>query len=364
MSLKNWPDLDIQKQNIMDIQLYHEYKGLFNKPEYLKSLKLTQQQEKELWDFIVDKFWDRYMDEWEWQAIFDKIESLKKWVKQETKTHLKNIKKEIVKSQKKEAPKTQIQNIDVSTLENLKPAERMKQLEVFLDSGMFDSYLSAVISKLEGKVIPLEWKKTTFDRDYIMEHNHELKENLKKLVLMIIHMETDGNIFAVNPTTWASWLGQWLTWNGKYKKEYMYNGRYRQNKIAGRKPSKIINRRRTNSLETRLKNIKNSYNNDTIAALDFIPNTFSKPSHLHPSDLSIDEQIKLIILDLGSHNKKVRGKGIQDYLGTALLGSSWASKKIYEIFHHTAPDKSTKIRISKITPQYTGDLIALYKKNT
>jgi len=143
----------------------------------------------------------------------------------------------------------------------------------------------------------------------------------------------------------------------------MYNRKWYSKRIKWKKPSKIRKIWKTSSFQTSLRNIRNNYPKNILKKLGFnIPYKFNKDNYLLPSQLNLEQQLKLLILDIGTNTKKVKNWNwnlvwIKGFLWTALLWNKWAIKKIYEIFHHTKPDRKTKERIKKIIPKYYNKLI-------
>lgn len=247
-------------------------------------------------------------------------------------------------------------------MKNLSTKERMEYISKLVELKEFDDYFSAVIEKLEWKTIYLQNnKKVKITKKYIKENRKTLTENLKKIILLIIEIESNWYYKAKNKVSSAEWLWQWLTWNWKFSNEYMYNWKW-YNQI--KKWKKYSSKRTvwlTSSFWTTLKNIRNNYPDDLLDNLWFIPNSFNKKVDFSPRSLNLREQIKLLVLDLWSNGKKVKnrlwnGVWIEDYLWTALLWNKWATKEIYKIFHHTDPDKNTLDRIDSIISKYDQNL--------
>jgi len=83
--------------------------------------------------------------------------------------------------------------------------------------------------------------------------------------------------------------------------EYMYNKKWSSKLKYNETPSAKRKVWLTSSFETTLKNIKRKYPEELLKQLDFIPNKFNKKINITPMDLNLREQIKLLILDLGSN---------------------------------------------------------------
>jgi hypothetical protein len=238
----------------------------------------------------------------------------------------------------------------------------MKYIEKILNEKEFTPYLISVINKMEWKTIYLQKdKQVKLDKQYIEENKEKLLNNFKSLILFIIEMESNGYSKAQNPDSTAEWLWQWLSWNGEFATEYMYNKKWYSRKMKWKKYSSERNTWHTSSFETTLRNIRRKYPDKLIKELSFIPNRFNKKINLRPINLTLRSQIKLLILDLWSNTKKIRNSvwnllWIQDYLWTVILWNKWATKEIYKIFHHTRPDRKTLNRIKRIIWKYENNL--------
>jgi hypothetical protein len=105
----------------------------------------------------------------------------------------------------------------------------------------------------------------------------------------------------------------------------MYNRKWYSHELKWKKPTKIRTVRLTSSFETDLKSIKNEIENSEILdELEFIKDLdFNSKIKLTPNDLSLKQQIKILILRFIINNKfsmnhawyKFRKK---DYLSTAI----------------------------------------------
>jgi len=274
--------------------------------------------------------------------------------------------------------KTKKRKIKVDNYEKLSTKEKMKKIEEILNNPQNEKFLLAVINKLENKIISVNHKKIKLSKEFINKHKIEFLNNFKKIILMIIHIESDWNYKAKNiqKSSWK-WLGQWLDWNWHFSTEYFYKRKwytkYKIDKFKKEKKLKIninnLKKRKawnTSSFETSLKNIYFNYPDKLLNTLNFnIPKNYNKKLKISPIDLTLEQQIQLLILDIWSNTKKVKNKlwqkvWIKDYIWTALLWNIWAVKEIYKIFHHTKPDIKTLNRIKNISPQYTKNLIKLY----
>ena len=283
---------------------------------------------------------------------------------------------ELFKQTEKEKKKNKkiVDNISIDNYENLSTNEKMKKIEEILNNQKYEKFLLEVVNKLENKVISTNNNKIKLTKEFLNKHKKELLNNLKVMILMIIHIESDW-VYKAKNIEWSSWkwLGQWLDWNWWYSKEYMFNKKWytkKQLKLKFNKKdlSKFKNRTvwNTNSFETTLKWIYKWYPDNLLNKLDFkIPKKYNKPIELSPIDLDLEQQIQLLILDIGINWKTVKNKlwqsvWIKDFIWTALLWNTWAVKEIYKIFHHTKPNKKTIERIKNISPRYTKKLIKLY----
>ncbi len=265
---------------------------------------------------------------------------------------------------------TEIKKVKLDNYEKLSTSEKMKDIEKIINNPKNEKFLLAVINKLENKVISVDHKKIKLTKEFINKHKIELLNNLKAIILMIIHIESDWNYKAKNTqkSSWK-WLWQWLDWNWHFNEEYYYKGKwYTKDKINKINIKKLRKRNawHTSSFETSLKNIYFNYPNKLLNKLNFnIPTNYNKKLDINPLDFTLEQQIQLLILDIWSNTKKVKNRlwqevWIKDYIWTALLWNTWAVKEIYKIFHHTKPDKKTLNRIREISPKYTKRLVKLY----
>ncbi len=299
--------------------------------------------------------------------------------KERVKVDLEKFSKIFYKKQETQNHPIKLENIRnkkeiINNYDNLTTREKLKYIEQILEKPENKELMLTVIYKLKNKIITIEWKKIKLTDSFIIKNKENLINNLKNIILMIIHIESDWKYKAKNleKSSWK-WLGQWLDWNWKYSIEYMYNKKWYTknqikrilniNKIKTLKKRTI---RKTSSFETTLKQIYNLYSNNILKKLSFeIPNYYNKKLKLSPLNLNLEQQIQLLILDIWANNKKVKNKlwqqvWIKDYLWTAILWNSWAVKEIYKIFHHTRPNKETLYRIKKISPIYLKKLIKLW----
>ena len=271
-------------------------------------------------------------------------------------------------------PETIKRKTKFDNYEKLSTWEKMKIIENILSNPKNEKFLLAVINKLENKIISVDHKKIKLTKEFINKHKKELLNNLKVMILMIIHIESDWNYKVRNyQKSSAKWLWQWLDWNWWYSKEYMYKNKwYTKNQLKRKfnktniKDLKTRTVWNTSSFETTLRWIYYWYQNELLNKLSFnIPKKYNKHIKLSPTNLNLEQQIQLLILDIGINWKTVKNwlwqkVWIKDFMWTALLWNSWAVKEIYKIFHHTKPDKKTLNRIKNISPKYTKKLIKLY----
>lgn len=309
----------------------------------------------------------------EFNIDFDFSLNLKKWnYKQTVTVNLNDYKNVLVRNQKNEEIVQKLKKYreeeEIRTrlfeenMRDLSSKERMDYIEKLIDNEEFRPYLLSVIKIMEWKTIYLQKnKQVKLSKAYINENSDKLIKNLKTLILLIIEIESEWFSKAQNPISSAEWLWQWLSLNGRISTEYMYNKKWYSKEKKWIKPTKVRRIRLTSSFETTLRNVKRSYPDQLLKELDFIPNKFNKKINLRPIDLTLRQQIKLLILDLWSNTKKVRNWAwnllwIKDYLWTVILWNKWATKEIYKIFHHTKPDKLTLERIDNIISKYSDNL--------
>jgi hypothetical protein len=67
----------------------------------------------------------------------------------------------------------------------------MKIIENILNNEKNKKLLLTVINKLENKTISVEHKKIKLTADFINKNKENLLNNLKQLILMIIHIESN-----------------------------------------------------------------------------------------------------------------------------------------------------------------------------
>jgi len=370
----------IEYINILESKLWRKLTDKENKKILAqKGLLLDKKDLKIFSENIANQLPDNYNFKYKVKLFNDKIIELNN--------------KQTTKSKKRKININELFN-EVETKNNydkLPTNEKMKKIEDILNNPKNEKFLLEVISKLENKVISIDHKKIKLTKEFINEHKKELLNNLKTLILMIIHIESDWNYKAKNLQK-SSWKGlwQWLDWNWRYSEEYIFDKKWYTKKqllekfntksfnqvlkkiykttdlTKLKKNKKIRTTWNTSSFETTLKWIYYWYLNDLLDKLDFkIPKKYDKPIKLSPIDLNLEQQIQLLILDIGINWKTVKNKlwqtvWIKDFMWTALLWNSWAVKEIYKIFHHTKPDKKTLTRIKTISPKYTKKLIKLY----
>jgi competence transcription factor ComK len=69
----------------------------------------------------------------------------------------------------------------------------MKKIEEIINNPKNEKFLLATINKLENKIISINHKKIKLTKELINQNKEKLLHNLKQLILMIIHIESDGN---------------------------------------------------------------------------------------------------------------------------------------------------------------------------
>jgi len=301
------------------------------------------------------------LNKWKYkQTVTINIEKYKKSLEENERIKQENTHIQILKEQEKNRVKHFEEN-----MKWLSTKERMNYIENIMDYEEFRPYFMSVINKMQWKTIYLNKnKQVKLSEDYINEHSEELLSNLKTLISLIIEIESNWFSKAQNPISSAEWLWQWLSWNWRMTTEYMYNKKWSSKLKYNETPSAKRKVWLTSSFETTLKNIKRKYPEELLKQLDFIPNKFNKKINITPMDLNLREQIKLLILDLGSNWKQVKNSSwnfiwIKDYLWTAILWNKWAIKEIYKIFHHTRPNKNTIKRLNDIMNKYKNKLVEI-----
>jgi len=271
------------------------------------------------------------------------------------------------------------------------PKERLEIINNFLDSPEMKKFYNMFLNRL------LELTKDKRLKQALIKNKKGVINNLKKLVLYIIHIESDGNPLVHN-NEWSSakWLWQWLTWNWLWWYEYkwiIYNKKDLYflyiNEIKSKYPKisndeikkiaiaktlnlskeksyKLIKKyifkqklklndkeinntikkvRQTSSWETRLNQIYLKYHEKISKIFHWFPSKekIEEPFNTKPTDLSWKEQIEILVLSFIWYN--------QDNLINALLGNEKAKKQLYKE-HHTNPDKKTKHRMDILSKYY------------
>ena len=217
----------------------------------------------------------------------------------------------------------------------LSPQERMKKVKEFLENN--PQLLDMVINQLKWTTSYWINKKITFTKEYIQKNKHTLRKNLTELILFILFLESKANPIVRNQQ-WSSalGLGQWLTtnwWKDKWD---------------------------TSSFQTSLNRIWKSYTQNVSQFIKWFPaHKVDKYYTKLPIEFSWKDQIKILLLELGTDKKivvkrkwKKQVKTLKEFLWLALTGNDWAKQKIYELFHHTKPNKKTKKAIRIATTKF------------
>jgi len=180
---------------------------------------------------------------------------------------------------------------------------------------------------------------------------------LKTLLLMIIHIESDGNPLA---RTWkessAEGLWQWLTYDWKIWTEYLYNKKYYTYKEIKDKKININNLSKRNiwftgSWETKLNKIYISYKEQMYKYIKWFPkHKILKKYDISPFEINRKEQVKILLLSSYSKNDNKN----KILLASLLWNQRWLTK-FYKLYH-TDPKKETLNRIKKISPKYIKKL--------
>ena len=297
------------------------------------------------------------------------IKKLFLYLKKEKKAEKENF----IKNTKTELDSLQIKiydNIDNQKLLKLKVWERLKIIEKYLNSSEIKIYFNIFLKQLENKsvILKIDWtnktKKIVFSKKFIEDNKEKILNNFKKLLLMIIHIESDGNPLAKNKKgSSAIWLWQWLVWNWKYEIEYFYKGKWYFWKNLKWKwiiLSKLKKRKiwLTSSWETKINNIWRYYPEKISEYIRWFPDkNITKTFKIKPFDISWQEQIKILILWSFSKNKKNN-----QILLASLLWNQWWLKKFYKLYH-TNPKSDTITRINDISPKYINQLKKYNLKN-
>ena len=226
-----------------------------------------------------------------------------------------------------------------------------------------------------------DWWNKKIDAEFIADKKDDIILNLKALCLLFVEIESDN----WNPNSWnlnwssAKWLYQFLTKDWMYTTEYFDKKKWVYKiKSWHQKWEKIWKKRlarNTSSYETALNKIpiliywlKKSDNNN-IFVIQILEKLFFKatgfksvsrinkklPDSFLPTKLSSEEQTILFLVNSFESWKVVNNNEIKDYMWLVILWNIWWNEKLYEIFHHTAPDKST-INLMKRS-------VALHKNN-
>lgn len=310
------------------------------------------------------RFKEKNLKEWtknQLKAMLQEVPALIKWDETYKLWDLYSTMKEV---SEKDAWNLNVSKWKVTQVENKEASIQVKHVkEVRKEKKLENNHMSTILeilalpetSKIIGLVLDelvwlevnFKWKKIVFTKEYIKENRKVLEENFKKMMAFIVDVESNGNP-KVSNMQWSSamWLGQWLVWNGRWKTE------------KGWKKTRL-----TSSFETSLNSVISKYWNNKLVKkeLPFLPQkTILSKTDMSPVELSPKEQLYLLMLDITSNTKKSNnGSKVDDFLWLALLWNTWWVKEIYNIFHHTKPDKRTKILVTQEFKKYKDDFIQL-----
>lgn len=212
-----------------------------------------------------------------------------------------------------------------------------------------------------------DWWNIEINPMLISKKRNEITSNLRTLCLLFTEIESNN----WDPKSWnlswssAKWLYQFLTSDWRNTTEYLdpTNNEWK-NKSWNKKWKPIWVSREvwnTSSYETALNKIPNFISvlskswQDNSWVIKILEKLFMKatwynnvrrinnrlPNNFSPTNLSSDEQTILFLVNSFENWKVINDKVIQDYMWLVILWNIWWTEKIYEIFHHTAPDENT-----------------------
>ena len=290
------------------------------------------------------------------------LEKIQKGNEEDSKKENERIRLNEEKEKKGNEERIRLENIETKINngdDKLSTKQRMDFYRDTFNTKKYDKYFQAVIEKLEWTKINVNNKEITITKKYIKENYNSLLQNIKTYNLMLIETESDWKPNSKNWDSSAQWLWQWLNENWKKSKEYIYDSKWHTKKPTEK--DKTFKERtvwNTSSLWTTLKYIKNNFE-DVVKndVKSFMPKSFNSKIKLNPTELNIDEQLRLLILWTLSNPRKVNKKWINTYLSKALTGDIQKMEETYKLFHHTNPDKKTLDRIKEIFPKYKKDII-------
>lgn len=313
--------------------------------EYLKMKEnwITSVTKKRLWKVFDDvsmlvKSWETYKIS-ELRSELELIWKLNSWSENIIEWKIK-IPEEVEKVKKEKGPKEKI----------LARWNYMSEIPKLLDTWKSEKIIQIILSKLEWQEVNSNWTKVVFTKEYIDRNSAKLIDNFKSFIAFLIDVESNGNPYISN-YEWSSakWLGQRLVWN------------WRELKSKDWKKIWL-----TSSYETSLNNVIAKYWNNEIVRkiLPFLPERpIREKSNLSPLQLSQEEQLYLLLLDITSSPKKTKTwSDINDFIWLAFLWNSRWMKQIYSIFHHTKPDKKTSDLVHAEFRKYQKDFTHLAMK--
>ena len=282
-----------------------------------------------------------------------KIEKKQEIQKKEVKKNYKNL-----TDQEKVNEDYKLATENNKYLEKFNTKERLKIIEKYINSEEFKKYIDLVIKNIEWKsvILKIDWtnktKTITFSKEFIQKNKDLIVKNLKSLLIMIIHIESDGNPLAKTWKSSAEGLWQWLTYDWKIWTEYLYKKKYYTYEQIKDKKININNlyKRKvwhTSSWETTLNKIYLSYKIKLNKYIKWFPiEIISKKYDISPLKINWKEQAKILLLSSYSKNDNKN-----KILLASLLWNQWWLTRFYKLYH-TDPKKKTLNRIREISPKY------------
>lgn len=206
------------------------------------------------------------------------------------------------------------------------------------------------------------WEDLKRDINVILwrELNQTEERNLIDMMRYFLYVEssTGYNVSNYEWVSTAKWYYQYLTWNGKFKREVMEGGRWVRvgDWWANHQESESVRRVwGTNSYETALWHIPSiiiERRNVFSSEIEEIWN----PQLQDPRELSADEQTILFLSDL------INRPWASSHIPNMLEWDIEAVESLYRL-HHTAPDDATELRMLLAARDIYGVEIEVYQSS-
>lgn len=169
----------------------------------------------------------------------------------------------------------------------------------------------------------IDYVRNTLNIDDIDLPDAEIYKNMHLFVLTFLHIESSGrNIANQEWISSAKWYFQFLTDNWVMDKN--------------------TNRWNGSSFQTAINRARRCLSQDDFSQRFWWIET-NKPTDVDPRNLSAENQTLLFLCDVTQNGKKINNKSVSEYMKLILTESNtWALAKVYNVLHHTNPDKKTK----------------------